>query len=134
MVRDPDDAVAEGSALAPRMLRQPADAPPPLGPVGGIGVVASFRRVWTGRTVATRSSMRAWAGRISGRSDRRLLLAVAAATEAMAAHCDLLIDRVNAQEAVSADVAAALGQEIVQLRAEVVHLERSLVSLRDAPT
>jgi len=118
MVRDPDDAVAEGSALAPRMLRQPADAPPPLGPVGGIGVVASFRRVWTGRTVATRSSMRAWAGRISGRSDRRLLL----------------IDRVNAQEAVSADVAAALGQEIVQLRAEVVHLERSLVSLRDAPT
>jgi hypothetical protein len=133
MVRDPHDAVAEGSARAPRMLHQPADAPAPLGPVGGIAAVASFRRVWTGRTEATPSSLRAWAGRISGRSDRRLLLALAAATEAMAAHCDLLVDRVTAQEAVTADVAAALGQEIVQLRAEVDHLQRSLVSLRDGP-
>ena len=134
MVRDPHDAVAEGSARAPGMLRQPADAPPPLGPVGGIDAVASFRRVWASRRVATPASLRAWAGRISGRSDRRLLVALAAATEAMAAHCDLLIDRVTAQEAVTADVAAALGQEIVQLRAEVVHLQRNLVSLRDAPT
>jgi hypothetical protein len=133
MVRDPREAVTEEPASAPRMLRQPVDAPPPLGPVGGLDAVASFRRAWAGRTATPASSLRAWAGRVSGRSDRRLLLALAAATEAIAAHCDLLIDRVSAQEAVTADVADALGQEIVQLRAEVIHLQRSLLSLRDHP-
>ena len=44
----------------------------------------------------------------------------------MAAHCDLLVDRLNAQEAVTADVGSTFGQEIAQLRAEVASLQRSL--------
>jgi hypothetical protein len=113
------------------MLRQPADAPPPLTHVGSTDGVTSFRRVWSDR-IATRRSLRSWAGRISGRADRRLLVALAGATEAMAVQCDLLVDRMTAQEAVTADVAASFGREIVQLRAEVVHLQRDLASLRDA--
>ncbi len=131
MVRDPHDAVADESGRAPRMLRQPADAPPPLGHVGTSGAVASLRRVVSDRHAGTRRSLRAWAGRISGRSDRRLLLAMTGATEAVAAHCDLLVDRLTALEAVSADLAGAFGQEIAQLRAEVAHLQHTLASRRD---
>jgi hypothetical protein len=131
MVRDPHDPVAGGSERAPRMLHQPADAPPPLGRVGDSAPVLSFRRVWSGRKAGTGGSLRAWAGRVSGRADRRLLLALADATEALAAQCDLLIDRFTAQEAVTADVAGAFGQDIAQLRAEVLHLQRQVASLRD---
>ena len=45
-------------------------------------------------------------------------------------HCDLLVERLTAQEAVTADVASSFGQEIVQLRAEVDHLQRSVDALR----
>ena len=113
------------------MLRHPADAPPPAEHIGASEQVVLFRRVWSDRQIGSGRSLRGWAGRISGRSDRRLLLALASATEAMAAHCDLLVDRLTAQEAVTADVAGAFGQEIAQLRAEVAHLRRSLDALRD---
>lgn len=134
MVRDPQDAVADEAERAPRMLRQPADAPPPLGHVGTSSAVASFRRVVSDRNAGTRRSLRAWAGRMSGRSERRLLLAQAGATEAVAAHCDLLVDRLTALEAVTADLAGAFGQEIAQLRAEVAHLQRTLASPGDPPS
>ncbi len=113
------------------MLRQPADAPPPLARVGDGEPVASLRRVRAERVPGTTSSLRAWAGRASGRADRRLLLASADATEAVATRCDLLSDRLAAQEAVTADVAGALGQELALLRAEVQHLQRQVASLQD---
>jgi hypothetical protein len=113
------------------MLRQPAEAPPPLAHLGGNDGVETLRRVWSDRS-RPRRSLRAWAGRLSGRADRRLLEALAGATEAITAQCDLLVDRLAAQEAVTADVAASFGPEIVQLRAEVVHLQRDLAALRDA--
>jgi hypothetical protein len=91
--------------------------------------VWSARRLGAGRP----DSVRAWLGRISGRSDRRLLVSLAGATEAIAAHCDLLGDRLAVLEAVTADVAAAYGEEISRLRAEVLHLQRLVVSLHDAP-
>jgi hypothetical protein len=56
------------------------------------------------------------------------LLALAAATEALALHSDVLLERITAQEAVTADVTGAFGQEIAQLRAEVMHLRRSLTA------
>jgi hypothetical protein len=132
MVRDPHDAVADEAERAPRMLRRPADAPPPLGHVGSVDAVASFRRVVADRGAAPRS-LRAWAGRVSGRADGRLLLAQADATEAVVAHCDLLIDRLTALEAVTADTAAAFGPEITRLRAEVVHLQGQLAHRDPAP-
>lgn len=123
MVRDRHDAVAEGLARAPRALRQPADAPSPLGPVSATDAVASFRRVWAGRKATTRWSLRAWAGRVSGRSDRRLLSALAEATDAIATQCDLLADRIAERDSVSADIADAFGEEVTRLRAEVLHLQ-----------
>jgi hypothetical protein len=49
----------------------------------------------------------------------------------LATHCDLLADRLASQEVVTADLADVFGQEIAQLRAEVLHLQRSVAALRD---
>jgi hypothetical protein len=128
MVRDPHDAVTDE---APRMLRRTADAPPQLGPVSGTDRIVAFRRVWSDRNAPTKRSLRSWAGRISGRADRRLLVALVGATEAIATHCDLLTDRLAVQENVTEDVAESFGQEIVQLRAEVLRLQTEVTSLRE---
>jgi hypothetical protein len=134
MVRDPQDAIAINAERAPRMLRQPADAPSPLHHVGDTEAVLSFRQQWSGRPLERRGSaksrLRAWAGRVSGRSDRRLLFALAHATDAVAAHCDHVVDRLASQEAVTADLASAYGEEIARLRAEVLHLQRVVASLQ----
>jgi len=118
-------------------LRQPADAPPPPGHVREGDALQAFSRLWESRRASSRPSstgrtVRAWVGRVSGRSDRHLLLALARATEAIAAQCDLLADRLAAHETVTADVTGVFGEEITRLRSEVLHLQR-LVSLRDAP-
>ena len=123
MVRDAQNALTDETA--PRMLRRPADAPPPLGPVSTTDGVATLRRVLADRHAAP-ASLRSWAGRVSGRSDRRLVLALAGATVAIATHCDQLAARLAEQEAVTADVASSFGQEIAQLRAEVIRLQRSV--------
>ena len=78
--------------------------------------------------------MRAWAGRLSGRSDRRLLLALAGATDAIATHCDLLAAHLAAEEALTEDVVASYGEEITCLRAEVLHLQREVTSRWDSQT
>jgi hypothetical protein len=124
MVRDAHDAVADDPGGPPRILRQPADAPPPLGQVGSSAALMSFRGVWTSWHAPAARSLRAWAGRVSGRSDRRLLGALAEATDAIATQCDLLTDRLTAREAVSADVAESFGEEVARLRAELAHLQR----------
>ena len=137
MARDPHDAVAGDAGRAPRMLRRPSDAPPALGRVGDDPALQSFRREWSARRTGTAGSLRqtarAWAGRVSGRSDRRLLLALASATDAVAAQCDHVVDRLTTQEAVNADVTSAFGEEIAQLRAEVLHLQRVVASLQGPP-
>jgi hypothetical protein len=131
MGREPEDAVAGERGPAPPMLRQPADAPPALSQLGSSDQVVLLRRVLADRNARTRWSFRAWAGRVSGRTDRRLLLALAGATDAVVTHCDLLTNRLSTQETVTADVAGAFGQEIALLRAEVLHLQRSLTALQD---
>ena len=113
------------------MLRRPADAPPPLGPVSATQRVVNLRRVWSDSNASTKRSLRSWAGRISGRADRRLLVALVGATEAVVTHCDLLADRLTAQEAVTQDVAESFGQEIVQLRAEVLRLQTQVSAWRE---
>src|SRR5580692_6670783 len=121
MVRDPHDSVTVEPQIAPRMLRQPADAPPSVGHVGASTPLVSLRRMLCGGQAGSGRSFRGWAVRVSGRSDRRLLLALAAAMDAMATHCDLLAGRLASQEVVTADLADVFGQEIAQLRAEVLH-------------
>jgi hypothetical protein len=138
MARDPHTAVDGDPDGAPPMLRQPADAPAPLGHVGDLEPVQAFRRVWASQSAADRSAsvgvrIRAWAGRVTGRADRHLLRNVAHATDAIAARCDLLTDRLASQEAITADLTHSFGEEIARLRAEVLHLQRVVVSLRDPP-
>jgi phage shock protein A len=58
---------------------------------------------------------------------------VARATDAVAAHSDALADRLASQESITADVTAAFGEELAQLRAEVQHLRRLVGSPDDAP-
>ena len=72
------------------MLRQPAEAPPPLGPVERHDGVATLRRVLADRNAAPAIVQRpgpdaSRAGRIAASS-----CALAGATEAIAAHCDQL--------------------------------------------
>jgi len=131
MVRDPDDAVADESRIAPRMLRRPADAGPAVAQVGASTFVVSLRRILSDRQDRSRRSWRGWAARISGRSDRRLLLALAEAMDTMVTQSDLLSDRLASQEAVTADIVDGFGQEIAQLRAEVMHLRHGLAASKD---
>ena len=134
MARDPDEAVDGDAERAPRMFRRPADAPPPLGRVGEDPALRPFHREWSARRTGTagslRRTVRAWAGRVSGRSDRRLLLAMASATDAVAAQCDHVVERLTSLEEMTADVTGAFGEEIAQLRAEVLHLQRVVASLQ----
>jgi hypothetical protein len=124
MVRDRHDAVAKGSERAPRTLRQPAEASPPLEHLSVTDAVVSLRRVRESRRATNRWSLRAWVGRVSGRSDRRLLHALSEATDAIATQCDLLADRIAARDTVSADVTDSFGEEVTRLRSEVLHLQR----------
>ena len=76
---DLNDADADADAVPPRTLRQPADVAP-IGHVGDVPALQTFRAVWTDRSArpaaSMRSSLRAWAGRASGRTDRHLLFAL----------------------------------------------------------
>jgi hypothetical protein len=121
--------------VAPRMLRQPADPPPPLPRLGEERPVQAFRDEWRAQLAQARLPLpgraRRWLGRVSGRSDRRLLLAIATATDALAAHCDQLADRQSNQEAIAHDVAASYGEDLTRLRAEVEHLRALVISLGD---
>ena len=133
MVLDPHNPIAGEPEDAPRMLKQPSEAPRTLGHVGDTESVRSFRQEWESRrashTSSPRGKLRAWAGRVTGRTDRRLLVAIAHATDAIAAHCDLIADRLGSQETVTGDVTRAFGEEISQLRSEVIHLQRVVRSV-----
>jgi hypothetical protein len=132
MVRDAHDAIGDELEPAPRMLRQPAEAAPPLEHVGTSTPLLSFRRLRSDRENRARRSLRGWVARISGRSDRRLLLALVDATEAIATQLDLLVDRLASQEAMTADITDAFGQELARLRAEVTHVRRSAAAPRES--
>jgi ABC-type transporter Mla subunit MlaD len=56
------------------------------------------------------------------------MLALTEATEALADHSDLLVDRVTTLEALGEDVTGVLGEELARLRAEVLHLQRVATS------
>ncbi len=120
------------------MFERPADAAPALGSLAQEPPVQTFRQVLAYerptsvlRDSGTTRSVRAWARQASGRPTRRLLFALADATDAMAGYCDELARRGNTQAAVSAELSATLGQELAQLRAEV-HRLQALVAADDA--
>jgi hypothetical protein len=54
---------------------------------------------------------------------------VTRATDALATHCDRLQDRLYNQERISQELAAAYGEDLARLRAEVSHLRELVESL-----
>jgi hypothetical protein len=125
------DAFAEGAS--PHMLRQPVDPPIALGHAADIEPVRLMRQVWKDQVQPSRSSwrrsLRVWLGRVSGRSDRRMILALAGAVDAIASHCDRLVDGLASQDVRTAETAGAFGEDITHLRAEVAHLQGLAASL-----
>jgi hypothetical protein len=128
MVFDPRFPITE----PPHTLHRPTEAPPPLGPASHLAAVQNLKREFSTqlqirrspRLATFRSTARAWAGRVSGRADRRLLFAVTEAVDALVTHFDSLSDRLTATESLCAEVAAAYGEELTRLRAEVLRSNR----------
>lgn len=129
--------MTEESGRPPRSLRQPADVGPPLGDASALGPVHALRelgkaRIERAQATSFRIRVRRWVGRVSGRSDRHLLLTVASATNALASHCDAIGHRIAQQEAITRDIAGAFGEELALLRAEVQHLQRVCASQQNS--
>jgi hypothetical protein len=121
---------------APAMLSRPTDAPSAVGPASAIVAIQVFRQASRHRRNAKPttivSAVRIWLARISGRSDRHLLQAMADAVEALAEHCDQLAEHLSSQEAVTEEINASFGDEITLLRAQVQHLQGLLKPGKDA--
>lgn len=120
------------------MLQRPADAPPPLPLLAESDAVQQLRAALA--SLAARDAIgalpvriRALVGRVTGRRDRYVLQGVVRATGAIADRCDELATRLNAQEALTADVTRLYGEELARLRAEVLHLQRTIDSSSGMP-
>jgi hypothetical protein len=139
MALDPDRSIEAGGAdEPPRLWSRPTDAPEPVGHLSGTPAALELQRLREASSAKTHRRhegmvlrMRAWLSRVSGRADRRALRVLADATIALVERCDLLADRLTAQEAVVDEVARALGEELTRLRAEVAHLARVHSGRRD---
>jgi hypothetical protein len=125
-----DVAAGMSHEQPPHTLARPADAPPPLSRLADAEAVRRFRAEYSSqhepRASTKRRSLRAivrtWAGRVSGRADRRLIVALASATDAVVERCDAIADRLGSQEGLTSDVTESFGSELAYLRAEVAHL------------
>ena len=134
MALDSDGNVAgDLDAQAPGLFRRPSDASARLAPIGQSEVIETLRRELSYQAEPQLRSPRYWAGRFSGRSQKRLLFQLGAATLALADHCDLVANRLSGQEEISEDLAATFGEELARLRAEVLHL-KSLTAAVDRRT
>ena len=141
MAFDPHDELAPeaDASAAPRLLHRPTEAPPRLGRVGDGAALQALRHEWSLhgvrrralRSGSFRDTARLWAGRLTGRSRRRLVAALAGATLELADRCEVLTDRLMTQEDVTEDVATAFGEELSRLRAEVLHLARLLAEVTE---
>lgn len=139
MALDPHREVAPDPKLeaTPRLLRSPSDAPPRLEHMSGADPLTDLRRQLSYQQGSHRMSLtqtaRFWAARITGRSQRHLLLTLGASVVALGERCDRLSDRLSGHEEVTEDVAATLGEELARLRAEVLHLKALTTALGPPP-
>jgi hypothetical protein len=130
VARDPEPETT------PPLFRRPSDPPPRLDRImasEAIHILQHELSLQHGDAGSPRRSARYWARRFTGRSRRRLLVALGTATVALAEQCDRLADRAMTQEEVTADVAGTLGQELTRLRAEVLHLAALVSSFGRRP-
>lgn len=121
----------------PQMLSRPAESAPRLDRVSNDEAVRHFQAVFAAQNRprelrgldSLRVRVRGWAGRLSGRANRRQVHALAAATEALVQRCDALVDRLGALESLTTEVTETFGAELARLRAEVAHLRTQAASL-----
>lgn len=110
----------------PTMLHHAFDAAPHLDPVRTTDTVTSMHQTWA--RVATgdaeRSASRGKVGRLleglsaqAVRDDRTMLGELIRATDALAARCDELADRVMALEGALAEMVDVFGADLTRLRA-----------------
>ena len=109
-------------APTPRLLRRPADAPPPLSPVHDTDTIGTLHLGWAqsfggdGSGVLGRVRRLVW----SKKTDRELLGSLIRAVDALAVRCDELADRLAVMATVTDDVTAAFGEDLTHLRAELI--------------
>jgi hypothetical protein len=127
----------------PKMLRQPADAPPPLTPLGQNEHLSSLHLGWArlyGQPEGDTSPRATWQ-RARGKArrslpmagaDRELLGALIRAVDAIALRCDELADRLTTQEALTEDVTESFGADLTHLRADLIRVRSGLTAL-DSP-
>jgi hypothetical protein len=137
VVFDRDSELTSEQDRAPQFLTHALDAVPPIGHVSDTEPVQAFRNAWASQaeravSQSLRARFRALAGRVTGRSDRYLAQRTALAADEIVAHCDALTDRVVALESLTSEVTGAFGQELAQLRAEVLHLRRIVTAQGDS--
>lgn len=138
MALDPHREIARApeTESAPGLFARPSEPGAPLEHIGKAGALQALRKELAyqrGEQLAVRQAARFWAGRITGRSRRRLLLALGEATIELGDQCDRLTERLTAQEEITGDVAATLGEDLARLRAEVLHLRRLCTPLDEGP-
>ncbi len=107
----------------PALLRHAVDAAPPLDPVRGDPAVSSMHQTWA--RLANQGGGSGWRRRVErlvpgpSAADRELIGEVIRATDALAARCDQLAERVMALEGALAEVIEVLGADLTRLRAAV---------------
>jgi hypothetical protein len=115
----------------PDMFDRPTEAPPPLEPVRSSEDITTMHAEWARRDVASRTKASSWhrvvrktrsaADRMLGRADNQMMGDLIRAIDTVAMRCDELSERVTRQEALIAEIASSLGQELTRLRALVAH-------------
>jgi hypothetical protein len=113
----------------PRMLPRPSEAPEPLEPVRSSETLTRLHAVWSRMHAGVQPSpgsrvkraIRTAARRAIGPVDDELSGDLIRAVDALAARCDELSQRLAAQEELTAELTASLGQEVTRLRAAVAH-------------
>jgi hypothetical protein len=132
MAVDPVQAMTSGPVeSAPKMLRRPADAPPPLAAVRDGEHLRSLHMAWArlygspGDAAGTPSRLQRMRhlsrqARALGRANRELLSLLIHTVDAIALRCDELADRLAAQEGLMEDITVSFGEDITRLRAELL--------------
>jgi hypothetical protein len=113
-------------APTPKLLRRPADAPPPLPPVHDTDTIRTLHLGWAQSFGGDDSGVLGRLRRLvwSKKADRELLGALIRAVDVLAVRCDELADQLATMAGVTDDVTAAFGEDLTHLRAELIAARR----------
>lgn len=115
---------------APKMFSRPTESPEPMPPVRSSVELSTLHTKWAEQHAASASTtwsrgrrkMRTAASRLLGRGHDELIGDMIRAFDTLALRCDELSERLARQEALTADIAGALGQDVARLQAAVQQL------------